>query len=116
MYLRQLMNISAVVGLSACAASGNDGTTHARGQFDSSSNQFDSNANAGGSGALITTGDNGGGLLGGSSGAVGGSGAMMDPNVCASASVRASRITPTVELVIDGSGSMSSTFGNGTRW
>src|ERR1700759_514843 len=41
---------------------------------------------------------------------------IRDPNVCASASVTASRITPTVYFVIDGSGSMDSKFGNGTRW
>jgi Mg-chelatase subunit ChlD len=42
---------------------------------------------------------------------------MLDPNTCASASVRASRITPTVYLVIDGSGSMNAGFGGqGTRW
>lgn len=42
---------------------------------------------------------------------------LMDPNTCASASVRASRITPTVHLVIDGSGSMNAQFGGmGTRW
>lgn len=45
-----------------------------------------------------------------------GSSVVMDPNVCASASVTASRITPTVYFVIDGSGSMDSKFGNGTRW
>ena len=39
-----------------------------------------------------------------------------DPNVCASASVSASRITPTVYLVLDGSGSMDAEFGSGTRW
>jgi hypothetical protein len=39
-----------------------------------------------------------------------------DPNTCASASVRASRITPTVYLVIDGSSSMEAAFGNGNRW
>jgi hypothetical protein len=39
-----------------------------------------------------------------------------DPNVCASASISASRITPTVYLVLDGSGSMDAEFGSGTRW
>jgi hypothetical protein len=39
-----------------------------------------------------------------------------DPNVCASASVAARRITPDVYFVIDGSGSMNSRFGDGTRW
>lgn len=42
---------------------------------------------------------------------------INDPNTCASASVRASRITPTVYLVVDGSGSMNAPFGGGgTRW
>ncbi|HKP55883.1 MAG TPA: vWA domain-containing protein [Polyangiales bacterium] len=49
----------------------------------------------------------------------GGNGAKppVDPNTCASASVRASRITPTVHLVLDGSSSMNAQFGGaGTRW
>jgi hypothetical protein len=41
---------------------------------------------------------------------------IMDPNTCASASVTASRVVPTVYLVIDGSSSMESNFGGGTRW
>jgi hypothetical protein len=42
---------------------------------------------------------------------------LSDPNTCASAQVRASRITPTVYLVIDGSSSMNAVFGGmGTRW
>jgi Mg-chelatase subunit ChlD len=40
----------------------------------------------------------------------------LDEDTCASASVDASRITPTVYLVIDGSGSMNARFGGGTRW
>jgi hypothetical protein len=41
----------------------------------------------------------------------------LDSNTCASAQVTASRITPTVYLVIDGSSSMSDEFGGGgTRW
>lgn len=44
-------------------------------------------------------------------------GVNNDPNVCASADVAATRITPTVHLVLDGSGSMNAPFGNGgTRW
>lgn len=50
-------------------------------------------------------------------GAAGRAGAKLnDPNVCASADVSATRITPTVYLVIDGSSSMNARFGNGTRW
>jgi hypothetical protein len=42
---------------------------------------------------------------------------ISDPNTCAAASVRASRVTPTVYLVVDGSGSMNAVFGGmGTRW
>ena len=40
----------------------------------------------------------------------------LDPNVCASASVSATRITPTVHFVIDGSSSMNTPFGGGSRW
>ena len=50
-------------------------------------------------------------------GAAGRGGAKLtDPNVCASADVSATRITPTVYLVIDGSSSMNARFGGGTRW
>lgn len=41
----------------------------------------------------------------------------LDGDTCAGASVRASRITPTVYLVVDGSSSMNAPFGGtGTRW
>lgn len=63
---------------------------------------------SGGSGAAGTT----AGLAGRSGGAT----PPIDSNVCASASVSASRITPTVYLVLDGSGSMDAPFGSGTRW
>jgi hypothetical protein len=46
----------------------------------------------------------------------GGGSLPLDPNVCASAKVAASRITPEVYFVIDGSGSMNADFGGGTRW
>jgi len=39
-----------------------------------------------------------------------------DPTVCASASVAATRVIPTVYFVIDGSSSMNARFGGGTRW
>lgn len=43
--------------------------------------------------------------------------AINDPNVCASAQVTATRVTPTVYFVIDGSGSMAAEFGgNASRW
>lgn len=41
---------------------------------------------------------------------------MLPEGVCAQATVTASRIVPTVYLVIDGSGSMNAPFGDGTRW
>ena len=40
----------------------------------------------------------------------------LPDGVCASAQVTASRIIPTVYLVIDGSSSMNAPFGNGSRW
>ncbi|HET8937391.1 MAG TPA: vWA domain-containing protein [Polyangiales bacterium] len=46
----------------------------------------------------------------------GATGVKLDPNVCASAKVAATRITPEVYFVIDGSGSMNADFGGGTRW
>jgi hypothetical protein len=42
--------------------------------------------------------------------------AINDPSVCASAKITATRITPTVQFVIDGSSSMVALFGTGTRW
>lgn len=57
--------------------------------------------------------------LGGSSGAsgLGGfGGSAGTSNGCASVRVNASRVIPTVQLVIDGSGSMEDDFGNTTRW
>ena len=40
----------------------------------------------------------------------------LPEGVCAQAMVTASRLIPTVYLVVDGSGSMNTPFGNGTRW
>jgi hypothetical protein len=40
----------------------------------------------------------------------------LPEGVCAQATVTASRIVPTVYLVIDGSSSMNAPFGGGTRW
>lgn len=39
-----------------------------------------------------------------------------DPNVCADVSVEATRVTPTVILIIDQSSSMTASFGDGNRW
>lgn len=57
---------------------------------------------------------NGGGVIVGTAG--NGAPVKLDPNVCASAQVAATRITPEVYFVIDGSGSMNANFGDGTRW
>jgi len=45
-----------------------------------------------------------------------GKGQTVAPAPCASAQVTASRITPIVHFVIDGSSSMNFRFGSGTRW
>jgi hypothetical protein len=54
------------------------------------------------------------------SGAAGASGAAglpgRDDGSCASVRVNANRVIPTVQLVIDGSGSMEEDFGDTTRW
>jgi hypothetical protein len=41
---------------------------------------------------------------------------MMQPELCAQGDANASPVTPTVWLVIDGSGSMNEDFGNSSRW
>jgi len=73
---------------------------------------------ASGSGAAVSNPN--GGLIPVSAGSAAPSGGgSTNPGVCASAEVAATRITPTVYLVVDGSGSMRSRFGQGerdTRW
>jgi len=75
---------------------------------------------AGRGGGLIPIAGGGPGGLAASGGS--GSGGVkpapnLDPDTCASAQVNAARITPTVYLVLDGSGSMNANFGGGgTRW
>jgi hypothetical protein len=56
--------------------------------------------------------------LGGTSaaGISGAAGVAGTSNSCASVRLTASRVIPTVQLVIDGSGSMDDEFGNTTRW
>ncbi|MEY4576821.1 MAG: hypothetical protein RL701_1524, partial [Pseudomonadota bacterium] len=85
-------------------------------------------ATGGGGATLANVGSGGsaaiGSSLGGRSSVVGSAGdssqpaQRLDPNECASATVTATRVTPTVHFVIDGSGSMNAPFGggNGTRW
>jgi hypothetical protein len=60
----------------------------------------------------------GSGNPGGISGGLGGVGGVagVGDNSCASIRVQANRVIPTVQLVIDGSGSMEDDFGNTTRW
>lgn len=60
----------------------------------------------------------GSGNPGGTSGGLGGLGGVagVGDNSCASIRVQANRVIPTVQLVIDGSGSMEDDFGNTTRW
>ncbi len=84
---------------------------------------------AGASGAAGAAGSSGVGGFSGSSGVGGFSGASgvggfsgvggaagTGGNTCASVNIGASRVIPTVQLVIDGSGSMDQGFGGGTRW
>jgi Mg-chelatase subunit ChlD len=117
-YMRKFIGIFILALGVGCAAS-DDSSTRTRGSA-SSSNPFGNAAGSGigsaGSGALAR--QNGGLIASAGTAALGGSGALsMDPNVCASASVRARRITPTVEFVVDGSGSMNAKFGDtGSRW
>jgi len=58
---------------------------------------------------------NPGGTSGAGLGGVGGVAGVGD-NSCASVRVQANRVIPTVQLVIDGSGSMEEDFGDTTRW
>jgi len=93
----------AVAGCSAEPASGGSGGSSAAGGFGGSSAAGGASGFGGASG------------VGGSSAAGGGSGAGgVGP--CARVDIGASRVIPTVQLVIDGSGSMDQPFGGGTRW
>lgn len=65
----------------------------------------------GGSGSI----GNPAGMSGAGFGGVAGVAGTGD-NSCASVRVNANRVIPTVQLVIDGSGSMEDDFGNTTRW
>jgi Mg-chelatase subunit ChlD len=114
-HMHKIIGLSLLTLGTACAAGDSGSGTHSRGSFTSSAG---TSANLGSAGnGLIGVDPGNGGLLGGSSSqsALGGR-VSSDPNVCASASIRATRVTPTVDLVVDGSGSMNSKFGNGTRW
>ena len=74
------------------------------------------NPMAGGFGATAINPGNGGLISGPTAGSGNDPLPGLGGNVCASASVSATRITPSVYFVIDGSSSMNSNFGGGTRW
>jgi hypothetical protein len=59
---------------------------------------------------------NGTGGVSGAAGISGAAGVSGTDGSCASVRVNASRVIPTVQLVIDGSGSMEDDFGDTTRW
>jgi Mg-chelatase subunit ChlD len=110
-YFREIAH--SLLALTLCACAGDDPVT-ARGGS--------SRGAAAGSGAAnpgnpvgMTVNPNGGNVTMPNL-ATGPGGAKLDPNVCASADVTATRITPNVYLVIDGSSSMEARFGDGTRW
>jgi hypothetical protein len=114
----KIIGVSLLALGTGCAASGADTGTRSHGSFTASAGTFASGLGSAGSGLIgVNPGNNNGGLIGsGGSGAAVGGNQNLGPNVCASASVRATRVTPTVEFVVDGSGSMNAKFGNGTRW
>ncbi|MET0387918.1 MAG: vWA domain-containing protein [Polyangiales bacterium] len=55
-------------------------------------------------------------VIGGAAGAGVVTNNNLDENECAGANVAATRVTPAVYFVIDGSSSMNARFGEGTRW
>jgi len=97
--------VSATIGASACSCSpdpsgGGGGSSGASG--------------IGGIGA--TSGNGGVGAVGGASGVTGGGAGGAAGSSCAQGNASASRVTPTVILVVDGSTSMNDAYGNSTRW
>jgi len=97
----------------ACSAATEEGGTN-RTAGTVSTNPTDNAAPA--NGGLITPSDNGG-LINGAAGGPATPLPGLGANVCASARVTATRITPSVYFVIDGSSSMNAPFGgSGTRW
>lgn len=99
--------------LAACSAApdGSDGRPGGDG-FDPGNDSSGGGSGGAGGGSVVPT----GGMGGGGGGDRDRADSVDGVNVCASASVDANRITPTVSLVIDGSSSMDAPFGNSTRW
>lgn len=73
-------------------------------------------AGAGGFGASSGNGGGGVGATSGAGGMSGIGGGGVGGDSCASVRIGAGRVIPTVQLVIDGSGSMDQGFGGGSRW
>lgn len=94
-------------GSAATGGDGGSGGASATGGDGGSGGVSATGGDGGSGGASATGGDGGSGAVSGAGG-VGGS--------CGSADVLVTRVIPTVQLVIDGSGSMDQTFGTGTRW
>jgi Mg-chelatase subunit ChlD len=102
-----------IVLLAIAACGGNEGGVVRRGANNSSTNTPGSGKPD--ENGLIVPANPGNGTTVISQAGTGGT-VILDPNVCASAKVAATRITPEVYFVIDGSGSMNAPFGSGTRW
>jgi Mg-chelatase subunit ChlD len=109
-----------LAGVIACGGGDTAGTNRGRGSSAASSAGTGGPGSAASGGAFgLDTGPSNGGLLPGA-GAPGRPPEKLPEGVCASAKVSATRITPTVILVIDGSSSMNMPLGGGggggTRW
>jgi hypothetical protein len=110
---KRAIALGLLVTAAACSADSGNSVVRGNGRGAAGSGQTAGPANNG----LITPSGTTTGPSGNIIGTAGRSGAKLtDPNVCASADVTATRITPTVYLVIDGSSSMNARFGGGTRW
>lgn len=106
-FIAGLLAVGLLVAVAGCSAESDDGSGSGAG-----SNNFGNSGGAGttgiGSGAGAGT-DTGIGIGSAGTGTHSGQG-------CATADVRAARVTPTIWLVVDGSGSMDEAFGASTRW
>lgn len=100
--------VFALVGLVGCSADDPVAGSGGSGAFSGFG------GGASGTGGFAAFGGTGG--AGGVSGVSGGASGAAGVGPCASVNVGASRVIPTVQLVIDGSGSMDQAFGAGTRW
>jgi len=106
-----------LLAFAAAACSADSGTSVVRGSNRGGSVAGGGATNPANGGLLPTVSGSAGSNSSPIIGAAGRAGVKVnDPNVCASADVTATRITPTVYLVVDGSGSMNARFGGGTRW